>query len=264
MQIKAILSAQRKQMEEDSKWLAQNEVHWNKNRFDSLNSAKSSELNDIQYCSEQDSTTTSVYEDADCGGGRSDELLTGSLRQHSSQSLNKSDQHLYSKSAILFLFLPFSNNLNRLTGVPNLSSAARKRLNRVSYGDESYNSNSFKSTTSSHVMAIANSNNSSSHSEHTPSTSSMDSNEYCGLSVSLKKFFKHNQLSDAKVRLEMMKQVNYGSADIDRSEDTIYWGTIHVVNSVRQLLKGVNEVNISEYVDLVKVSMTQSQARLDV
>ena len=96
-------------MEEDSKWLAENEfrTEWSRNRFDSLNSAKSLDLNDMMYCSEQDSTTTSIYEDADCGAGggrvgnssigsRSDELATSSQ-----QSYNKSDQHLYSKQFFL-------------------------------------------------------------------------------------------------------------------------------------------------------------------
>lgn len=93
--------------------------------------------------------------------------------------------------------------------------------------------------------------------EQTPSTvSSLDSTtDYCGLSVSLKKFFKHNKLSDAKIRQEMMQQVNYSSADIDRTDDQVYRSTIDVINSVRQLLKGVKEVNTNEYVDLVKVSV---------
>ena len=140
-------------------------------------------------------------------------------------------------------------------GVPNLSFTGRNHRNRTSYGDESFNSNnSFKST----VSLITNSNTSNTSNNHhnnTPSNSSIDSNtEYCGLSVSLKKFFKHNQLTDSKVQLEMMNKINYGSANIDRSDDPIYWGTINVVNSVQQLLKGVKEVNTSEYVDLVKVS----------
>ena len=81
-------------MEEDSKWLAQNEQHWNyyKNRFDSVKSERS-ELSD-PGCS--DSTTTSVYEDA-CGGKSDDQQQHLSLPKQSSQSLNKSDQHLYSK-----------------------------------------------------------------------------------------------------------------------------------------------------------------------
>lgn len=98
-QIKAILSEQRKQMEEDSKWLAQKEHHWHKNRFDSLNSAKSSDM-----YSEHDSTATSVYEDADCGAGTKSDELGFSLRQQSSQSLNKSDQHLYSESKQTILY----------------------------------------------------------------------------------------------------------------------------------------------------------------
>lgn len=99
LQIKAILSEQRRQMEEDSKWLAQHEVHWQKNRFDSLNSTKSSaELNE-PYCSEHNSTATSVYEDADCVGRSEDAVMMNSSLhlKSSSQSLNKSDQHLYSE-----------------------------------------------------------------------------------------------------------------------------------------------------------------------
>jgi len=70
--------------------------------------------------------------------------------------------------------------------------------------------------------------------------------------VSLKKFFKHNQLTDSTMRQEMMRRINYTSANIDRSDDTVYGGTISVINSVRHLLKGVQEVNTSDYVDLVK------------
>lgn len=92
----------------------------------------------------------------------------------------------------------------------------------------------------------------------TPSLSSLsDSNEDCGLSVSLKKFFKQNQLSNSVTQNEMMKQVNYSSAEMDRTDDSIYWDTINVINSVEQLMKGVRQVNTTEYVDLVKVCFTR-------
>jgi len=215
-------------MEADSKWLAQNEFHWHKNRFDSLNSAKSSDVS----CSEHDSTATSVYEDADCGG-KSEEPTFG-------QSLNKSDQHLYSESIDSTIDTMNSDCFFSFLGVPHQQSI---HLKRMSYCDESYNS--FKSTSS--LMASNNAN------EHTPSTSSIDSANDCGLSVSLKKFFKHNKLTDSKMRQEMMQQVNYSSADIDRTDDTVYQGTINVINTVRHLLRGVQEANTNDYVDLVKV-----------
>src|SRR5699024_652524 len=66
------------------------------------------------------------------------------------------------------------------------------------------------------------------------------------------KFFKHNQLTNAKVHQEMMKRVNCTSASLDRKNDPVYWSTINVVNPVRHLLKGVEAVNTDEYIDLVK------------
>lgn len=98
-------------MEADSKWLAANEQHWTKGRFDSLNSNKSStgggmaEMNDASEGG--NSTATSVYEDADCGAGagKGDESAgAGSLHRRSTSSLNKSE-HLYSKLDLLIVSL---------------------------------------------------------------------------------------------------------------------------------------------------------------
>lgn len=177
-------------MEEDQRWLQQNESKWFTNLSGSLPKTNS------------ESTTTSIYEDANCD--KNTDLI---------QSTNA--QHLYN--------------------VPH-----KYRNNR---SDEELN-NSFKSTKSS-----------IDHNSTPSTTSSVDScnNENKCLSVSLKKFFKHNQLTNAKVRQEMMEKVNYSSANVDRKEDPVYWSTINVVNSVRNLLKGVQELNTNEYIDLVKV-----------
>lgn len=169
-------------------------------------------------------------------------------------------------------------------GVPNLGkNSSSSQQKRISYGDESYNS--FKSTTSM-MGATTNTNTNSScgsanldglagthlrqHSSPPSTSSSIDgsssvtgANDHCGLSVSLKKFFKHNQLSDSKMRQEMMRQVNvYSSGQLDRTEDAVYSSTMEVINAVRQLLKGVQEVNTSEYVDLVKVSRRRRKREL--
>ena len=166
-------------------------------------------------------------------------------------------------------------------GVPNLGkNSSSSQQKRISYGDESYNS--FKSTTS--LMGATTNTNSScgsanldvlagthlrQHSSPSSTSSSIGdsssvtgANDHCGLSVSLKKFFKHNQLSDSKMRQEMMRQVNvYSSGQLDRTEDAVYSSTMEVINAVRQLLKGVQEVNTSEYVDLVKVSRRRRRKR---
>lgn len=61
------------------------------------------------------------------------------------------------------------------------------------------------------------------------------------------------------MRQEMMQQVNmYSSGRLDRTDDAVYRSTIEVTNAVRQLLKGVQELNTSEYVDLVKVSYCET------
>ena len=135
-------------MEADSKWLAANEAHWqqqtttattttagaaakntnNTNRFDSLNSTTStksgsSSLNELNSSSQHNNhsgtaTSSSVYEDADCGGGGTGSALSGGIKDqhltvgslhrsegggsssqnHSTQSLNN---NLYSKFRVL-------------------------------------------------------------------------------------------------------------------------------------------------------------------
>lgn len=107
-----------------------------------------------------------------------------------------------------------------------------------SNGDGSYSSKS---------SSIANS-------KHLSSSSDSSISEHCGLSVSLKKFFKHNQLKDVKVRKEMMDRIDCSSAELDRRDDQVYWSTISVVNSVRHLLKGVQQLDSEHYIDLVKVT----------
>ncbi|OTF81553.1 focal adhesion kinase-like protein, partial [Euroglyphus maynei] len=164
--------------------------------------------------SEHNSTTPSIYEDA-----------------HSDRNTDQTQSPITQRSSV---------HHHHVYSVPNLQTKSR-------FIDESYNSN--KSTKSSLEY--------DDHSDE-PSTSSLDSSannteEDCGLSVSLRKFFKHNQLTNAQVRKEMMQKVNCISADVDRKEDPVYWNTINVVNSVRYLLKGVQELNTTEYIDLVKV-----------
>ncbi|XP_027204780.2 protein tyrosine kinase 2 Fak [Dermatophagoides pteronyssinus] len=211
--IKEILDEQRKQMQEDQKWLQQHEFKWQLNQTDDVfpRSHFDKDGGSSLSTSEHNSTTPSIYEDA-----------------HSDKTADQIQSPLMQRLSV-----------QQVYSVPNLQLKSR-------FGDESYNS--YKSTKSSLE-----------HDDQSddPSTSSLDSStnntiEDCGLSVSLKKFFKHNQLTNAKVRNEMMKKVNCFSADVDRKEDPVYWGTINVVNSVRYLLKGVQELNTTEYIDLVK------------
>lgn len=80
---------QRRQMEEDSKWLQQNEFNWHKDLSNSLNSTKSSiEMNGS-------TGSTSVYEDADCSGIGSGKGYE-QIRNHLQPLPQSSEQHLYS------------------------------------------------------------------------------------------------------------------------------------------------------------------------
>lgn len=120
-------------------------------------------------------------------------------------------------------------------GVPNLGLKSKNSEDESQY-------NSLKSNSS---LAMK-----------TESTvSSVGSNESCGLKQSLKKFFNQNQLSNVDVRQEMMKRVSYSSAKMNREHDSVYENTISVVNSVRHLLKGIEQYNTAEYIDLVKVKL---------
>ena len=202
-------------MQEDQKWLQQHEFKWQLNQTDDVFPRSHFDKNGGSSLSTSEHNSTTPSIYEDAHSDKTADQIQSPLMQRLSV------QQVYS--------------------VPNLQLKSR-------FGDESYNS--YKSTKSSLE-----------HDDQSddPSTSSLDSStnntiEDCGLSVSLKKFFKHNQLTNAKVRNEMMKKVNCFSADVDRKEDPVYWGTINVVNSVRYLLKGVQELNTTEYIDLVKVS----------
>lgn len=131
-----------------------------------------------------------------------------------------------------------------VVGVPNIGLRSKNSEDESQY-------NSLKSNSSLAMLKSTSS---------TTTVSSIASNESggtdCGLQQSLRKFFHQNRLTNANVRQAMMKRVSCASAKVSREDDDVYTNTIGVVNSVRSLLKGIEQFKRAEYIDLVKVWAT--------
>lgn len=203
-------------MEADSRWLAETEKSWQKKA--TIDSASNN-------------SAASIYEDANSSGGgnKTDDLHTF-----------KTD-HSYSKLIALNFVLDDSYSCLVLLGVPNIGLRSKNSEDESQY-------NSLKSNSSLAMLKSTSS---------TTTVSSIASNESgatdCGLQQSLRKFFHQNRLTNANVRQAMMKRVSCTSAKMSRENDDVYTNTMGVVDSVRSLLKGIEQFQRADYIDLVKV-----------